>query len=132
MPGLEPQRAELLPAGSMLLAVAIDVFGFDQLTTSDWALREGIVLDAVLNAQPIEEAFDVAAWNVDAQQPRDARGTHAHFAARRQHREHIIQRSGTAWQSVRRRSCLRWADKQHSTLPKKPKTWVFGNNTMFG
>ena len=31
-------EAELLPAGSMLLAVAMDVFGLKDLTTSDWAL----------------------------------------------------------------------------------------------
>jgi exopolyphosphatase/guanosine-5'-triphosphate,3'-diphosphate pyrophosphatase len=58
MPGLEPQRAELLPAGSMLLAVAIDVFGFEQLTTSDWALREGIVLDAVRTHDPDDWSDD--------------------------------------------------------------------------
>jgi exopolyphosphatase/pppGpp-phosphohydrolase len=48
MPGLEEQRrAELLPAGSTLLVTALEVFGLDALTVSDWALREGIVLDAV-------------------------------------------------------------------------------------
>jgi exopolyphosphatase/guanosine-5'-triphosphate,3'-diphosphate pyrophosphatase len=47
MPGLEEKRAELLPAGSLLLVTALDVFDVDELIVSDWALREGIVLDAV-------------------------------------------------------------------------------------
>jgi exopolyphosphatase/guanosine-5'-triphosphate,3'-diphosphate pyrophosphatase len=47
LPGLEPRRAELVPAGSMVLATAMELFGFDQFTVSEWALREGIVLDAI-------------------------------------------------------------------------------------
>lgn len=47
MPGLDPKRVELLPAGSCVLATAIHTFGIEALTVSDWALREGIVLDAV-------------------------------------------------------------------------------------
>jgi exopolyphosphatase / guanosine-5'-triphosphate,3'-diphosphate pyrophosphatase len=58
MPGLEAQRAELLPAGSMLLAIAMDLFGFDELTASDWALREGIVLDAVRTHDPDDWSDD--------------------------------------------------------------------------
>ncbi len=46
-PGLDARRVDLIVAGSMVLATAMDVFGFDQLTISEWALREGIVLDAV-------------------------------------------------------------------------------------
>lgn len=53
MDGLEePRRAELLPAGSTLLVVALDLFDVDELTISDWALREGIVLDAVRRHDP--------------------------------------------------------------------------------
>jgi len=48
LPGLEePRRAELLPAGSTLALAVLDAFGLDALTAADWALREGIVLDAV-------------------------------------------------------------------------------------
>jgi len=52
MPGLEEKRAELLPAGSMLLVTALDLFEVETLTVSDWALREGIVLDAVRTHDP--------------------------------------------------------------------------------
>ena len=41
LPGLEEKRAELLPAGSMLLVTALDLFDVETLTVSDWALREG-------------------------------------------------------------------------------------------
>ena len=47
MRGLDARRADILPAGSTLLRTAMDVFGFDQLTVSEWALREGMVLDAI-------------------------------------------------------------------------------------
>ncbi|GAC1537145.1 MAG: Ppx/GppA phosphatase family protein [Acidimicrobiales bacterium] len=45
--GLDSRRADLIPAGSMVLMTALDLFGLDALTVSDWALREGIVLDAI-------------------------------------------------------------------------------------
>jgi exopolyphosphatase/guanosine-5'-triphosphate,3'-diphosphate pyrophosphatase len=86
MPGLEEQRAELLPAGSMLLAVAMDVFGFDELTTSDWALREGIVLDAVRTHDPDD-------WSDD---PRALRRAAVAGLARRcnsspEHTRHVVR-----------------------------------------
>lgn len=55
LPGLEPRRADLVPAGSMLLAVAMELFGFDEFTVSEWALREGIVLDALVLPDPAAE-----------------------------------------------------------------------------
>lgn len=58
-PGLsEQRRAELLPAGSMLLVTALDLFALDALTTSDWALREGIVLDTFRTHEPQEWSDD--------------------------------------------------------------------------
>jgi len=73
MPGLEEKRAELLPAGSMLLTLALDLFDVDTLTVSDWALREGIVLDAV-------QQHDPADWSDD---PRALRRSSVMHLARR-------------------------------------------------
>ena len=42
----------------MVLATAMDAFGFDQLTISEWALREGIVLDAVRHHDPADWSDD--------------------------------------------------------------------------
>jgi exopolyphosphatase/guanosine-5'-triphosphate,3'-diphosphate pyrophosphatase len=58
MPGLEEKRVELLPAGSMLLVTALDLFDVETLTISDWALREGIVLDAVVTHDPDDWSDD--------------------------------------------------------------------------
>ncbi|HET9729587.1 MAG TPA: Ppx/GppA phosphatase family protein [Acidimicrobiia bacterium] len=48
----EPRRSELLPVGSTLLMTVLDAYGLDELTVSDWSLREGIVLDAVRTHDP--------------------------------------------------------------------------------
>ena len=42
----------------MLLATAMELFDFDQLTISEWALREGIVLDAVGRHDPADWSDD--------------------------------------------------------------------------
>jgi exopolyphosphatase / guanosine-5'-triphosphate,3'-diphosphate pyrophosphatase len=47
MPGLDARRVDLVVAGSMLLTTVMEEFDLDALTISEWALREGIVLDAV-------------------------------------------------------------------------------------
>jgi exopolyphosphatase / guanosine-5'-triphosphate,3'-diphosphate pyrophosphatase len=53
-PGLELRRVDLVPAGAMLLATAMELFGFDELTVSEWALREGMVLDTIRGLHPVE------------------------------------------------------------------------------
>ncbi len=58
IPGLEAKRADIVPTGTTLLLTAMDLFGFDAMTVSEWALREGIVLDAI----PRHEASD---WSGD-------------------------------------------------------------------
>ncbi len=47
MDGLDARRVDLVVAGAMFLATAMEEFGLESLTISEWALREGIVLDAV-------------------------------------------------------------------------------------
>jgi len=56
--GLEARRVDLIPAGSTFLATAMEVFGFDELTVSEWALREGIVLDAIGHHDPADWSED--------------------------------------------------------------------------
>jgi exopolyphosphatase/guanosine-5'-triphosphate,3'-diphosphate pyrophosphatase len=87
LPGLEePRRAELLPAGSTLLVTLLDLFELDALTVSDWALREGIVLDAVRTHDPDD-------WSDD---PRALRRASVAGLARRcnsdiAHSQHVAQ-----------------------------------------
>jgi exopolyphosphatase/guanosine-5'-triphosphate,3'-diphosphate pyrophosphatase len=47
LPGVDARRADLLPAGSVLLNLMMDLCGLDELVGCEWALREGIVLDAI-------------------------------------------------------------------------------------
>jgi exopolyphosphatase/guanosine-5'-triphosphate,3'-diphosphate pyrophosphatase len=47
LPGVDARRADLLPAGSLLLTTVMDLCGLDELVGCEWALREGIVLDAI-------------------------------------------------------------------------------------
>ena len=56
--GLDARRVDLIIAGSMLLATAMELFDFDRITISEWALREGIVLDAVGRHDPADWSGD--------------------------------------------------------------------------
>src|SRR5204863_4168757 len=63
LPGIEEKRAELRPAGVLLLVTMLDEFGLaksgvDEMAFSDWALREGIVLDAVSAHDPDDWSDD--------------------------------------------------------------------------
>ena len=42
----------------MLLATVMDLFGFDEMTVSEWALREGIVLDVIGQHDPDDWSED--------------------------------------------------------------------------
>lgn len=71
--GIEPRRADLAPAAAVVLQVALEMFGFDAVTASEWGLREGIVLEAI-------GAHDAADWSGD---PRAIRGASVRDLARR-------------------------------------------------
>jgi exopolyphosphatase/guanosine-5'-triphosphate,3'-diphosphate pyrophosphatase len=45
--GVDARRADIMPAGSVVLQVAMELFGFDELTVSEWSMREGMILDAI-------------------------------------------------------------------------------------
>jgi exopolyphosphatase/guanosine-5'-triphosphate,3'-diphosphate pyrophosphatase len=47
LPGLDSGRVDIIATGSMFLLTAMELFGFEELTVGEWALREGIVLDAI-------------------------------------------------------------------------------------
>ena len=58
LPGLDSRRSDQLPAGSTLLAVALELFGIDEVTVSGWALREGMILDAIGHHDPMDWSAD--------------------------------------------------------------------------
>ncbi len=47
LPGVDSRRADLLPAGAVLITTAMELIGIDQLVGCEWAMREGMVLDTI-------------------------------------------------------------------------------------
>ena len=47
LPGIDAKRAELLPAGIALTEILMERTGMSELTVSEWALREGIVISTI-------------------------------------------------------------------------------------
>jgi exopolyphosphatase/guanosine-5'-triphosphate,3'-diphosphate pyrophosphatase len=47
LPGLDARRADLVGAGAVLLDTLVRLFGASEVTLSDFALREGLVLDFI-------------------------------------------------------------------------------------
>lgn len=51
LPGVEPSRADILLAGAIILEQAMRELGIDEMVYSDYALREGALLDALQRRQ---------------------------------------------------------------------------------
>src|SRR5262249_57476313 len=56
--GPEPRRGDLIVAGALFLATAREVCEFDEMTVSEWSLREGILLDAIGHHDPADWTED--------------------------------------------------------------------------
>ena len=69
MPGLDPRRADLSVAGSVLLDTILRRLGADEFTLCDLALREGLVLDYIhrnsARIRKVERYPDVRRRSVD-------------------------------------------------------------------
>jgi exopolyphosphatase/guanosine-5'-triphosphate,3'-diphosphate pyrophosphatase len=46
LPGLDPGRADIILAGALILEQVVHELGIDEMVISDYALREGVLLDA--------------------------------------------------------------------------------------
>jgi exopolyphosphatase/guanosine-5'-triphosphate,3'-diphosphate pyrophosphatase len=58
MPGLDGRRADQLPAGSTLLLAVLELFELAEVTVSGWALREGMILEAIGRHDPVDWSAD--------------------------------------------------------------------------
>jgi exopolyphosphatase/guanosine-5'-triphosphate,3'-diphosphate pyrophosphatase len=47
IPGLDEERADIIVAGALILEQIFMAFGLDTMTTSRYALREGVILDTI-------------------------------------------------------------------------------------
>ena len=52
VPGLDARRVDIIVGGAVLLAEAFDALGIEEMTVSDYALREGLVLDTMQRTSP--------------------------------------------------------------------------------
>lgn len=59
IPGVSAKRADLLPAGGVVLLATMEAFGLEHLELCDWGLREGVLLDALTDAE-VSSARDFA------------------------------------------------------------------------
>jgi exopolyphosphatase/guanosine-5'-triphosphate,3'-diphosphate pyrophosphatase len=46
LPGVDPRRADILLAGALIVEQIFEEFGLEEMVFSDYALREGVLLDA--------------------------------------------------------------------------------------
>jgi len=76
LPGVDGRRADQLPAGAVVAVTAMQLAGVDTLVGCDWALREGMVLDAVaarrcgpdprsIRRQSVLDLCQRSRWNED-------------------------------------------------------------------
>ena len=66
LPGVDARRADLLPAGALLAVTVLDLTGLDELIGCEWALREGMVLDAIGHHSRAEWTGDPRAMRRDS------------------------------------------------------------------
>lgn len=54
IPGLDPKRADIIVAGSLILEQIFEEIGIKNITVSNFALREGLLLDTIANLDDSE------------------------------------------------------------------------------
>jgi exopolyphosphatase/guanosine-5'-triphosphate,3'-diphosphate pyrophosphatase len=47
VPGIESKRADIIPAGLIILKKAFELFNIKKMVLSEYALREGVVYDLI-------------------------------------------------------------------------------------
>lgn len=47
IPGCDPRRSDILAAGGVILETCMEELGFEEITTSSYAMREGIIFDTI-------------------------------------------------------------------------------------
>jgi exopolyphosphatase/guanosine-5'-triphosphate,3'-diphosphate pyrophosphatase len=58
LPGCDPRRTELLPAGVVVLSSIMEQTGLDELVMCEWALREGMIITAIGGSNGVDPNGD--------------------------------------------------------------------------
>ena len=58
LPGCDPRRTELLPAGVVVLSSIMEETGLDELVMCEWALREGMIITAIGGSNGVDPNGD--------------------------------------------------------------------------
>ena len=56
--GLDAKRTDLIVAGAELMSITLELFDVGEITVSEWAMREGMVLDAISRHEPEDWSDD--------------------------------------------------------------------------
>jgi exopolyphosphatase/guanosine-5'-triphosphate,3'-diphosphate pyrophosphatase len=84
-PAIEARRADIIVPGGLLLEAIMTEIGFQSITSCDWALREGVILDYLGKNLPLEfpvqresmpAPFEFAAGPAGARDPLQVSGDH--------------------------------------------------------
>jgi exopolyphosphatase / guanosine-5'-triphosphate,3'-diphosphate pyrophosphatase len=60
VPGIEKARADIIVAGGLLLQTILSELGATELTSCDWSLREGVILNYLRSQPELNEAYSIA------------------------------------------------------------------------
>ncbi len=58
IPGLDPKRVDIIPAAAIVLDELMQIFKFNAMTVSEWALREGIILSELEGYDSLEGGIE--------------------------------------------------------------------------
>ena len=110
LPGISPQRAEIVVAGGQILEGAMRALRINVLLTCEWALREGVIIDRLreLEAESLPPVPDFADPNL--------RGVHAvgrRFGYEEAHSLHVAKLAERIFDSLAERENL---TRHHRTL----------------
>jgi exopolyphosphatase/guanosine-5'-triphosphate,3'-diphosphate pyrophosphatase len=66
VPGLEERRADIIVAGGLLLETVMTGVGAESITSCDWSLREGVILDYLLKHRSDQASPEILSTAISA------------------------------------------------------------------
>lgn len=108
LPGMDAKRRATLPAGAVIVAEILDLFDVDQLVTSTYALRDGLIADWVLRNRP---EIDLSATVSDPRR-RTVLRVMERFNVHAQHGRHVARMALALFDATTPRHRLRLEDRR--------------------